>query len=67
VSFVPNPNARDEDDGVLMGYGYHRGHDKGQLLIVDAVSLETMATVHLPQRVPVGFHGNWAPADTSGS
>lgn len=61
MAFVPNPDARAEDDGVLMGYGYHRGRDEGQLVILDAESLESMATVHLPQRVPVGFHGNWAP------
>jgi carotenoid cleavage oxygenase len=66
MSFVPNPGARDEDDGVLMGYGYHRGRAEGQLLILDAASLETMATVHLPQRVPMGFHGNWVPAQAAG-
>ena len=63
MSFVPNPGAYAEDDGVLMGYGYHRGLDEGQLLIVDAVTLQPMATVHLPQRVPVGVHGNWAAAE----
>jgi carotenoid cleavage oxygenase len=62
MSFVPNPAARAEDDGVLMGYGYHQGRDEGQLLVVDAQTLEPMATVHLPQRVPMGFHGNWAPS-----
>ena len=51
-----------EDDGILMGYGYHRGRDEGQLLLLDAQTLETVATVHLPQRVPMGFHGNWAPS-----
>jgi carotenoid cleavage dioxygenase len=66
MSFIPNP-AHDpqdaaEDDGILMGYGYHRGRDEGQLLVLDAQTLESMATVHLPQRVPMGFHGNWAPA-----
>lgn len=61
MSFVPNPGARAEDDGVLMGYGHHLGRDEGQLLILDAASLETVATVHLPQRVPMGFHGNWCP------
>jgi carotenoid cleavage dioxygenase len=66
MSFVPNP-ARDpqdtaEDDGILMGYGYHCGRDEGQLVLLDAQTLESMATVHLPQRVPMGFHGNWAPA-----
>ncbi len=60
MSFVPNPTARAEDDGILMGYGYHRGRDEGQLLLLDAQTLEPMATVHLPQRVPMGFHGNWA-------
>jgi carotenoid cleavage oxygenase len=64
MSFVPNPgpaNAEDaEDEGILMGYGYHRGRDEGQLLLLDAQSLESVATVHLPQRVPMGFHGNWA-------
>ena len=65
MCFVPNPPGADgepaEDDGLLMGYGYHRGRDEGQLLLLDAQTLESVATVHLPQRVPMGFHGNWAP------
>ncbi|MCV7402110.1 carotenoid oxygenase family protein [Mycobacterium fragae] len=61
MSFVPRPDWRSEDDGLLMGYGYHRGRDEGQLLLLDAATLESVATVHLPQRVPMGFHGNWAP------
>jgi carotenoid cleavage dioxygenase len=61
MSFVPNPAAGAEDDGILMGYGHHRGRDEGQLLLLDAQTLESVATVHLPQRVPMGFHGNWAP------
>jgi carotenoid cleavage oxygenase len=63
VCFVPNPPtgaAGAEDDGILMGYGCHRDRDEGQLLLLDAQTLETVATVHLPQRVPMGFHGNWA-------
>ena len=66
VCFVPNPpgggagGAGAEDDGILMGYGYHRGRDEGQMLLLDAQTLESVATVHLPQRVPMGFHGNWA-------
>jgi carotenoid cleavage oxygenase len=61
MSFVPNPGENAEDDGILMGYGYHHGRDEGQLLLLDAQTLESVATVHLPQRVPGGFHGNWAP------
>jgi carotenoid cleavage oxygenase len=64
--FVLNPpgggagGAGAEDDGILMGYGYHRGRDEGQMLLLDAQTLESVATVHLPQRIPMGFHGNWA-------
>ena len=67
MSFVPRPAAGSaslsEDDGILIGYGYHRGHDEGQLVLLDAQTCESVATVHLPQRVPMGFHGNWAPQD----
>ncbi len=67
MSFVPRPAADSaslsEDDGILIGYGYHRGRDEGQLLLLDAQTCESVATVHLPQRVPMGFHGNWAPQD----
>jgi carotenoid cleavage dioxygenase len=61
MSFVPRPTAGAEDDGVLIGYGFHRGRDEGQLVLLDAHTCESVATVHLPQRVPMGFHGNWAP------
>ena len=46
-----------------MGFGSHRGRDAGPLLLLDAQTLETMATVDLPQRIPMGFHGNWAPTE----
>jgi carotenoid cleavage oxygenase len=63
MSFVPRPTAAAEDDGILIGYGYHRGRDEGQLVLLDAQTCESMAVVHLPQRVPMGFHGNWSPRD----
>jgi carotenoid cleavage dioxygenase len=67
MSFVPRPatGAHDvgEDDGILIGYGYHRGRDEGQLVLLDGQTCEAVATVHLPQRVPMGFHGNWAPRE----
>jgi carotenoid cleavage oxygenase len=65
MSFVSRPNGdsatQAEDDGILIGYGYHRGRGEGQLVLLDAQTCESVATVHLPQRVPMGFHGNWAP------
>jgi carotenoid cleavage oxygenase len=31
------------------------------LMQLEAGSLETAAAIHLPPRVPAGFHGNWVP------
>ncbi|GIH89976.1 carotenoid oxygenase family protein [Planobispora siamensis] len=55
--FVPSEDARAEDDGWLMsivGAG-----DGSELQVLDAGSLERVAAVRLPRRVPAGFHGNW--------
>ena len=50
-----------EDDGVLMGYVYDRGTDCSALAILDAHTLDDVASIHLPHRMPAGFHGNWVP------
>ncbi|MEM9561333.1 MAG: carotenoid oxygenase family protein [Actinomycetota bacterium] len=53
-----------EDHGYLLGYVYDRAADRSDLVILDAadVAAEPLATVHLPRRVPFGFHGSWVPA-----
>ena len=61
-AFVPTTSDSAEDDGVLIGFVYDRNSDQSDLLVLDAGSLETVATVHLPVRVPHGFHGSWVPA-----
>ncbi|KUI14677.1 carotenoid oxygenase [Mycobacterium lehmannii] len=62
--FVFEPSSRDaaEDDGVLMGYVYDRRTDRSELALLDAQTLEDVATIRLPHRVPAGFHGNWVPS-----
>ncbi|MBV9161322.1 MAG: carotenoid oxygenase family protein [Pseudonocardiales bacterium] len=60
-TFVPHAPQGPEDDGVLMGFVYDESTDRSDLTILDAASLETIAAIHLPDRVPYGFHGNWAP------
>jgi len=61
--FVPNAADAAEDDGVLMGFVYDTDTNRSDLTIIDARSLETVGAVHLPARVPNGFHGNWAPTE----
>jgi carotenoid cleavage dioxygenase len=46
-----------------MGYIYDQAADRSELAILDAQTLQDVATVKLPNRVPAGFHGNWVPTD----
>jgi carotenoid cleavage dioxygenase len=61
--FVPSAGATSEDDGWLMGYVYDAAVDRSDLVILDAhdFGAAPVATVHLPVRVPYGFHGSWIP------
>jgi carotenoid cleavage dioxygenase-like enzyme len=47
--------------GWLLTYVYDAGTDRSDLVILDADDLAAppVATIHLPARVPHGFHGNW--------
>lgn len=57
--FVPSSADSGEDEGVVMGFVYNRASDLSDLVMLDAQTLEEVATVHLPARVPHGLHGNW--------
>ena len=59
--FVPAAGGSGEDDGYLMSYVYDPADDKSELVIVDASNMaaDPIARVHLPARVPAGFHGSW--------
>jgi carotenoid cleavage dioxygenase-like enzyme len=60
ASFAP---ADDSPGGAgwLLTYVYDAATDSSDLVILDAADLTAppVATVHLPGRVPYGFHGNW--------
>jgi carotenoid cleavage dioxygenase len=64
--FIFHPSSADaaEDDGVLMGYVYDRTTRRSELAILDAQTLQDIASIKLPHRVPTGFHGNWVPSAT---
>ena len=50
-----------EDDGWVMALRHDTVTDRSELALFDAraISEDPVAVVHLPVRVPNGFHGNW--------
>jgi carotenoid cleavage dioxygenase len=54
---------RAEDDGWILSVVYDAGRDASDVIIIDARNFVAapVATIHLPRRVPFGFHGSWIP------
>jgi hypothetical protein len=52
-----------EDDGWIMSYVCDASTDMSDVVILHAQDFTggRVATIHLPQCVPFGFHGNWIP------
>ena len=64
--FVPRTPDAAEDDGWIMSYVFDATTNRSDVVILHAQDFTgaPVATIHLPDRVPFGFHGNWVP-DTS--
>jgi carotenoid cleavage dioxygenase-like enzyme len=64
--FVPEHDTAEEDEGFVLSLVYDPARDASDLLVLHAQDFtgDPVATVHLPVRVPYGFHGNWAPDDS---
>ncbi|RKP46164.1 carotenoid oxygenase family protein [Pararobbsia silviterrae] len=62
--FVARPDASSEDDGWVLAWIYRHATDTSDLVILDAQAIDRgpVATIHLPRRVPAGFHGAWVPS-----
>ena len=62
--FVPKSADAAEDEGWVMAYVHDSNRNAADVVIIDAQDFTAppLATIHLPVRVPFGFHGNWVPA-----
>lgn len=62
--FVPRKPDSAEGDGWLLAPVYRAATDTSDLIILDAQDITSgpVATIHVPRRVPFGFHGNWVGA-----
>ena len=63
VVFVPRSADAAEDDGWYLSLVHDLATDRSELVVLDAATPADgpVARVHLPARVPLGFHGNWIP------
>lgn len=61
--FVPRSADAPEGDGWVMGYVIDSAAETTDLVILDALNIagDPVARVHIPHRIPPGFHGNWLP------
>jgi carotenoid cleavage dioxygenase len=59
--FVPETASSGEDQGFVMSLIYDADRQASDLLVLHAQDFtgDPVAVVHLPVRVPYGFHGNW--------
>ena len=58
------PAGDGEGEGWLLTFAWDRARGASDLLVLDALDLAAgpVARVHLPVRVPYGFHGTWVPS-----
>jgi carotenoid cleavage dioxygenase len=66
--FCPRPGATSEDDGYLVTFVTDTKDWSSSCQIFDAQTLTDgpIATIHLPQRLPAGFHATWVPREEMG-
>ncbi len=59
--FVPAAPDAGEDEGWLIGLVIDRAAETTELAILDARDFAgtPVASIHIPHRIPPGFHGNW--------
>lgn len=64
--FVPRPGGTSDEDGWVVVFVYDKSRNTSDLAVLDAsnVAAGPIARVHLPRRVPFGFHGWWMPEST---
>lgn len=57
--FIPHPEGKREDEGVLLSILTRHDHTDSFLLVLDAVTLKEIARAHAPHGIPQGLHGKF--------
>jgi len=61
--FAPASAGAGEDDGYVLAFVHNPDRGAADLVILAAQDFgaEPVARIHLPARIPLGFHGSWIP------
>jgi beta,beta-carotene 9',10'-dioxygenase len=62
--FVARPGGEGEDDGVLLSVGSSERSESSALAIIDAKTMALLASLEVPQAIPLGFHGSFARSNS---
>jgi carotenoid cleavage dioxygenase len=64
--FVRAADGKADDEGWVLSLVYDAGSNTSDLVVLDASHFgeDPEAVIHLPSRVPFGFHGSWVPSLT---
>jgi len=62
VKFIPNPSGTEEDDGVLIGLVYDGNTNSSFFHVIDAKTMDRIATAPVPARTPFPLHSSFYPA-----
>ncbi len=56
-------DAAGEDDGYVVTFLHNQATQRGECWLFDArrIGAGPLAKIHIPQRLPAGFHGIWVP------
>ncbi|MFE9750582.1 carotenoid oxygenase family protein [Saccharothrix saharensis] len=57
--FVPAPDARSEDDGVVLSVVLDAEAGRSGLVVLDAATFTELARADVPHAIPFGFHGQF--------
>jgi carotenoid cleavage dioxygenase len=60
---APDPDDPAEERGWLLNFVHDLAGGQSDVVVLDAETLDEVARVHLPRRVPFGFHGSFLPAE----
>jgi len=64
VTFVPNPESSEEDNGALIGFVFDANKNSSYVHVRDARTLKMIARADLPIRTPFLVHATWFPEGT---